>query len=529
MIPRAVLTTVLTLLAAGGLAAQESSGPTLVFASAPQLIPCPDAQHACARLQIEAQDAQGAPGQLGRSKADYRVFRGDKPGEPLPVVVVRPLVATNASETSDQRYYLYLFDLSGSMNKPMAQKTRFDVARDVLAQTVRDNFVEGTDHWAIVGFHSRGVVAGIRAAVFGHTKGDVLEQVNALERPSPRNNTALYSAVRAAFPVLAAAAQEATDRRQRSIKRLYVFTDGVNEVNQGRWGHTDDPGLLGPNGLGEVRRAAGQSKDIEVITIGFGEPGGVGFDETALRALAFPQKTNYYYAGNARELSRAFGTANERLASRVELTIGDLGDNKSQLPEPLWFIVTYKRVSTGDDPEELEARSSVSVLRRPAVGDYPWNGNPMTGEERKAWRECCRTGPLGSTGLPLWLVRVAIFGGFGAVIALAWFGLPRLIWPELYIPRPNIPLPPVNTEGGARSRPVPRTGPRAPAGPGTIGGNPAVPRAGDTVTPGPGGTPARPARLPSPPPRGAAPRPPARDPGESTVFIPKGKRYDKDS
>ncbi len=63
-----------------------------------------------------------------------------------------------------------------------------------------------------------------------------------MPRPEPRNNTALYSAVRAAVETL-------QQRRQADAEqpRLIVLTDGTNDV---RPQDGDDQGLLtGPSGL----------------------------------------------------------------------------------------------------------------------------------------------------------------------------------------------------------------------------------------------------------------------------------------
>src|SRR5207244_3251520 len=118
------------------------------------------------------------------------------------------------------------------------------------------------------------------------THAGIRRQVDAL-RVSPKGNTALYTAVQEALPLLTPYASKGDQ------VSLVVFTDGKNEVYPG-----DDPGLLtGDEGLRSVVNAIKQAGHT-VQTIGYGGPGAHSFNEAALRVMAYPKEANYYNAAN---------------------------------------------------------------------------------------------------------------------------------------------------------------------------------------------------------------------------------------
>ena len=86
-----------------------------------------------------------------------------------------------------------------------------------------------------------------------------MAQLNAIQTPAPQDNTALFSAVVAAIPILQ------NEAKSGRAVALVVFSDGHNDV-----GHPgDDPNLLsGPSGLQSATTAAKEAK-IPIYTIGF--------------------------------------------------------------------------------------------------------------------------------------------------------------------------------------------------------------------------------------------------------------------
>jgi hypothetical protein len=100
-------------------------------------------------------------------------------------------------------------------------------------------------------------------------------------------------------------------------------------------------------------------------------------------------------------------------------------------------------------------------------------------------------------------MRLVVLVAYSGVIAALWFGLPRLLWPDRYIPKPAF-------------RPVP-TRPQAPA-----------PRPGRPGVPPPRG--AEPPPRPEPPRPGArpAPRPPQAPPDRVGPQSPAGPPRGRD-
>ena len=170
----------------------------------------------------------------------------------------------------------------------------------------------------------------------------------------------------------------------------------------------------------------------------------------------------------------------------------------------------------------------------PVLGLPTWDGS-LTATERLAylkWMQELRdrgAQPIG--GLPSWLMRLIVLATFALTLAVLWFGVPRLIWPERYVPRPSFQVPTAPARGPARppaGRPATQKGV-------TITGRAVSHQRGGsppTVTPSrirdsggaepapPAGPPARPRGAPP-----AAPPRPAREPfvrgaGDATVFVP---------
>jgi Ca-activated chloride channel family protein len=482
----------------------------LEFVGRPRLIDC---DRPCFRMDVTAVDAQGQPVTMD-DRAPLSVFQND---EPVDVVVRRPLRVTPSAGPSEgspsqmRRVSLVLFDTSGSMNERLpGSDTKFMMARRQLERLLA-TFQEGVDRMAIAPFDSQRVADRIRAVGFEATRAGIRRQIAALQ-PRPRGNTALFSAVFEGLQILRSYAQE------DGQVSLIVFTDGKNDVRH----PSDDPGLLdGDEGLRAVTALA-QDVGVTVYTIGYGAPG-VSFDEASLQALKYPpDSSNYFNAQSEARLTQIFTTIARRGGTGVRLLVHARQTRREQLTgESVSF-----RVVSG----KLAAESPV------------WRGNPLmtpsyegplTTEERLAvLKTITRTeGPLPTGANPV-IVRMAVLLGYSAVLAGLWFGVPRLIWPDRYIPKPAL-----RPQAG---RPQPRPGGRPGAPPSR---SQSGSRADVTVAHPRQSGPGRPAHGPahgtersreaaprgresSPSPAAPRPREPwaGREAGDATVFIPPSKK-----
>jgi Ca-activated chloride channel family protein len=493
----------------------------LEFRGRPRLLECQGAP--CFRMDVQALDAQGQPVDVPAG-ASWEVFLGD---EKLPNVFVQNLRSaapaapaaggrgasqsgstSGAARADVARVTFILFDTSGSMNEKLqGRETKFAVARRQLDRLF-ESFREGVDRMAIAPFDSQRVVAKIHGATLESTRAGLRRQVDAL-KPNPRGNTALFSAAREALQVLKPYSQKGDQ------VSLVVFTDGKNDV-----GHaSDDPDLLaGEEGLRAVVQAA---KDVGVTinAIGYGAAG-VSFDEAALKTMAYPNPSNYFNASDEARLIDIFKDITKRAQSAVRLLAGPLAQRRDQLSGQSLVL----RVKNGD-----------------LAGDAPaWEGTPigtppiegvLTASERAAvliW-------PLGQVDRGPWspvIIRMIVLFTYAGLLALLWFGLPRLLWPERYIPKPAVHA------AAARPAARPQAGRPAPAGRAGPVQRPEVTiasgrPAGRSGGPSPRGS-GSPAEPPPPArPRPAAPRPRepmgAREATDATVFIPPAKKPGRDS
>ena len=453
--------------------AQETK---LSFAEAPKLVDCDGRPCLWISINRNRTDASGAAMGLPRSPSDYKVVDLRGPIE-LKVFYVSDMLSTDAVQHR-QVYSILLFDLSGSMAKGVADgggESRFDAAVKVLRDVISTRFTEGVDHWAIVGFESHDVVRRIDRARFASTRHDAVGQLSQLGAPARQNNTALFSAIDTALPMLKEKQQAGND------VRLIVFTDGKNEVLPG-----DDPGLL-TDGMGlRLVTAAVAKNEIEIIPIGFGTRGATDFDEQTLKGLAYPRPSNYHYAANRVDLANAFGSDQDQLAKRVRLSVMLSEKEKNTLTQKIPLRVSL----TGLDGAHSVPESEIPFTKK---GVQPsWEGE-IVGEEKAAYGDT--NTPPGSDRL---LVKVAIFSGFVVFFVLAWFGLPRLAWPESYIPRPRLPNMPVapGFQSGVPKAPSFRR--EAPPPPPSPRPAPRMPMRPDTPSPRQGAAPEewRPSRAP---------------------------------
>jgi hypothetical protein len=503
--------------------AQETT--RLRFRTRPFLVDCLD--RPCFRIDVIAVDAQDQPVELPES-TEFEVYRGDVK---LPKVYVTRLRGTRSSDRGGEgtaapqipRVTMVLFDTSGSMNDRLPDgETKFAVARRQL-DALFEGFRDQIDLMAIAPFDSQRVAARIRGAQFQRTRDGLRRQVETIS-PNRTGNTALFSAIDEGLRVLEPYAKRGAQAA------LIVFTDGKNDVQH----RSDDPGLLsGADGLARVRTTAADV-GITINTIGYGAPG-ASLDEPTLRSLAYPNESTYFRASDEASVKNIFGRITARAATGYRLLTGPLSERRDQLMNTSVIL----RVKAGN----LTATSPPWV--GPPVSAPPTEGE-LTSAERKAvigWR-------VQPAGLPSVAIRMIVLLSYTALIAMLWFGLPRLIWPERYVPKPAVaarPKPGAAAAAGARpggrpgappSRPAPgrpaAAPPRGPAGRPEV----TIPQSRPPARPAPGAAPpGRDAMPPRPRPAQSAPpparpreQPPSTDVDETTrIFIPPAKKPGRDS
>lgn len=386
----------------------------LEFADKVRLLSCqPSTNKPAFRVKFNIVDAHDAP-----SGVD---FPTDRDLRSLLSIDVSGLPANTffAVSPSDNRQIvrgrvaMILVDISGSMNTRLVSgKTRFETAQLALSQFL-DRFVNGVDRVAIVPFESHNVVPQIRSAVFATTKGEAQAQIAALQAPGPKNNTALYSAVVAGLQTLAQQSTGLPGGATSPESLLVVMTDGKNEVERG-----DDPDLLaGDDGL-NAAAAAVQSSGIQVIGVGFGDPGSIDLD--ALQKIT--KKT--YQANDLEHLEQIYTMARTLLANRIVATFESPWNDRASLEGKTLQIKTTLALPSG---ETLESDSA--TWSAPQIGTPAFDGECDTDELKAALHQ--KVGP--SVGLISIIRPTLVFFGLGTVLLLLWFWVPRLVWPEQFI------------------------------------------------------------------------------------------------
>ncbi|MEQ1907750.1 MAG: vWA domain-containing protein [Vicinamibacterales bacterium] len=490
----------------------------------PQLVDCDTRPFF--RVVLSPVDADRRPVGVSLGSGDPRpLFQVMDSGRSHRVVYVGGPESAHAAGS----YTLILFDTSGSMNArmPGSGESRFTVAKAAFRRSL-STFEDGVDSIAVVPFDSRNVASRIKAASFQNTRKGVEDQLDALPNPLRDNNTALYSAVAAALPIMKAKADTGLP------VSLVLFTDGENDVNR----PGDDPGLLGPEGLKLVKDMAAEAK-VPITTVGFGVTG-IAAAQTSLREMAWPTPDNFYdVATSAERLTAIFESTRRKLTDRIVVLFGPVRDAREQLSgQSAQFNVKFR---SGDS---IVSSRAEPLWKSPGVG-VPVAEATCSTAEASAILE----GVDGEAPPPRPWRRIVILLSFAAGLAALWFGAPRLVWPDSYVPRPTLSalgVPPIeqprvpgvempSAPSYSPSTPSysPRPRPSAPA--------PAPPRAGGPATPAPqrAASPAAPDRTivvpskpsprpQSPPPQRPRPAPPASrqdgDAGDATVFIPPPRK-----
>lgn len=398
---------------------------SLDFLAKPELIECePEGADPCFRLKLGFVDAAGNPinVQLPPANALTSHVEVQVDGQ-----TIRPFyaVTTAGSKTATARSQttLLLFDVSGSMlTADLGGQSRFEAAKGAAAEYLK-NFSDNQDRVAIVPFSSRNVEKTITAARFVSTRSEALEELDALPKPESHNNTALYSAVYDAIETL--------QRQQRSGEerpRLILLTDGTNDV---RPQNGDDAGLLaGSSGLSTVS-AAVQRSGIDVLPIGLGDRQSI--DEVAMTRLGTRPPLITF---DLDALHKAFQLRQLPQDGSLTVTV--------QAPESLASrtllagrVVRFRaKVTLQDGTVLVENRQALWVA--PPVATPSFEGE-ATDAEQRAFLASAR---LDHGTLWLFLRPFFVFAGLAGLLSILWFGVPRLLWPELYDNRAARPVRP---------------------------------------------------------------------------------------
>lgn len=395
----------------------QSPSPRLDFADKVKMLDCePVSSNPCFRASLNIVNAQGEPYAVALPAADQLAasltFTID--GQ-----AVKPFYASaggSGSKTARGRLALIEVDVSGSMNRRLVTgETRFEAAKAALEKFL-ENFQDGVDRVAIVPFESHNVVTNIRSAVFATTKEQALAQVNNLPAPEARNNTALFSAVYTGVDVVAEQSKlAAADGVESNLPEtmLVVMTDGKNDVLPG-----DDLGLLsGPKGLNQVS-AKVRGSQLQVIGVGFGEAAEV--DGDALGKLS----TKYYMANDAAGLQAIFSIARKLLMDRIQVAfLSPLPDRASLGGRSLKMQADLRL------PDGSRLQSNEIAFNTPQMGLPLFEGKASTDE----LRALINSKPPAARGWVSIARPLLVFLGLGSLLLIAWFWVPRLVWPEQYI------------------------------------------------------------------------------------------------
>jgi Mg-chelatase subunit ChlD len=396
----------------------------LDFADKVRMVDCqPVSSIPCFSTSFNIVDSNGAPYPI-ELPAGQRLISGlsiTADGAPTRAFYASTAASTNRKAAG--RIALILVDISGSMAKKLPTgETRFDAARSALLHFL-DAFQDGVDQVAIVPFESHRVDETIRSAVFAHTRQEAVTQLDSLRSPQPSNNTALFSAVVDGLSLLNQhLLQPQGDGASHSPEALLVvMTDGRNEVFKG-----DDPGLLtGEDGLGEAAKTVSASR-IPVIGIGFGKRDEI--DEAALGRLSTQPP---YMADDSESLKNAFTFTRRLLVDRIQVEfLSPWPDRAALAGKTITFNASLVL------PDGRRVSSNEGSFETPQMGIPLFSGK--AGLDELAALSVATKEPADAGWTPL-LRPIIVFLGLGGVLVIAWFWIPRLVWPGQYLGQLTVP------------------------------------------------------------------------------------------
>jgi hypothetical protein len=215
---------------------------------------------------------------------------------------------------------------------------------------------------------------------------------------------------------------------------LIVMTDGRNEVLPG-----DDAGLLaGAAGLEETAKDVTASR-IPVIGIGFGERNEI--DQVALGRLSTQPP---YMADDAEGLKKAFTFTRRLLVDRVQ--VGFLS------PWPDRAALAGKTIAFRANlvlPDGLVIDSNDGAFQTPQMGIPLYSGRASLDE--LAALSAATSEPVEAGWVPL-LRPMIVFLVLGGLLLIAWFWVPRLVWPGQYLGNISLAKPPVKWSNATNGR-----------------------------------------------------------------------------
>jgi Mg-chelatase subunit ChlD len=395
--------------------AQGSPTSRLKFTQDVKLLDCePVTSVPCFRIGFSALAPDGTPERipvltLTQMASGLTVDLGER--------TVRPFFVSLPTETSAPtvtRFTLFLIDTSGSMNRQLPNgETRFHAARTAISRFLQD-FENGVDRVAAVGFESHGVERAIRSARFATSRSDAQSEVDALAEPKPKNNTALYSAVDVGTDVLREQIKTLPGAHEAF---LFLLTDGDNEVQESRG---DDHGLLsGASGLRIVVQKVRANSDVRVIAVGIGSPKEVNQDALSQISSQFTMITD------ADSLMRAFKHPAPTVPAKdIMATFASPWPDRASLEARSMRLRVQMNLPSGDTLSSDEI-----TWTAPEIGQPLFAGRCDTQEGHVLLRSMVASG--GAFWMRIFR-PVLVFVGWGAALLILWFWVPPLIWGHEY-------------------------------------------------------------------------------------------------
>ncbi|HKM80737.1 MAG TPA: vWA domain-containing protein [Candidatus Acidoferrum sp.] len=395
--------------------AQDSPASRLKFTQDMKLLDCePVTSVPCFRIGFSALAPDGTPARIpvltpSQMASSLTVDLGDR--------TVKPFLVSLPSETSAPavtRLTLFLIDTSGSMNRQLPNgETRFHAAKAAISRFLQD-FENGADRVAVVGFESHGVVKALRSARFATSRGDAQSEVDTLAEPKPHNNTALYSAVDVGTDVLREQIKTLPGAHEAF---LFLLTDGDNDVQESRG---DDHDLLsGPAGLRVVVQKVRDNSDIRVIAVGIGSPKEVNQDSLSQISSKFTMITD------AEELMRVFKHPAPTVETKdILATFSSPWPDRASLAARTIHLRLQMKL-----PTEEQLNSDEITWTAPEVGQPVFDGRCDAREGQVLLRSSFESSKT------FWM-RVfrplLVFAAWGAALLVLWFWVPPLIWSQGY-------------------------------------------------------------------------------------------------